>query len=236
MEKCLNSDDMVPPSGWKSIRTAYLVDVMANVRKIRMKGLRTFADFCSTFLDMLLAISKKATRIDLVFDSYREGSVKDTERSRRSTMKTFEISMIAEDTPLPVNMDTVWASVSNKAKLQMFLRKGVIENAANMCPEVEIVFSPFSAQNLILPCPFLIEGCLISLSELDFTIKEADVRLVPHAIHATQTGAKRLVILSGDTHVMVLALYFNAHLKTKGLSKLWMRAGVGDSTRYIPLH
>ena len=36
MEKSLNSDDMVPPSGWKSIRTKYLVDVMANVRKIRI--------------------------------------------------------------------------------------------------------------------------------------------------------------------------------------------------------
>ena len=60
--------------------------------------------------------------------------------------------------------------------------------------------------------------------------------LVPHAIHATQTGAKRLVILSGDTDVMVLALYFNTDLKTNGLSELWVRAGVGDSTRYITLH
>ena len=236
MEKCLISDDMVPPSGWKSIRTTYLVDVMANIRKIRIKGLRTFADFCSSFLNMLLAICKNATRIDLVFDSYKEGSVKDTERSRRSTMKPIEISMIAEDTPLPVNMDAFWASVSNKAKLQMFLRNGVIENAANMCPEIEIAFSCFSAQNILLPCQSLTEGCLMSLSELDLTIEEADVRLVLHAIHATQTGAKRLVILSGDTDVMVLALYFNTDLKTNGLSELWMRAGVGDSTRYIPLH
>ena len=74
-----------------------------------------------------------ATGIDLVFDSYKEGSVKDTERrSRRLTMKPIEISMIAENTPLPVNMDTFWASVSSKAKLQMFLRKCVIENAANV--------------------------------------------------------------------------------------------------------
>ena len=54
-----------------------------------------------------------------------------------------------------------------------------------------------------------------------------------------QTGlhlVQRLVILSGDTDVMVLALYFNTDLKTNRLSKLWMRAGVGDSTRYIPLH
>ena len=102
----------------------------------------------------------------------------------------------------------------------MFLRKGMTENAANMYTEVKIVFSCFSAQNMILPCQSLTEGCLISLSELVLTIEEADVRLVPHAIHATQTGAKRLVILSDDTDVMVLALYFNTDLKTNGLFEL----------------
>ena len=91
MEKCLTSDDMVPPSGWKSKRTTYLVGVMVNVRKRRVKGLRTFADFCSTFLNMLLAICKNETKIELVFDSNKEGSVKNTERIRRSTMKPIEI-------------------------------------------------------------------------------------------------------------------------------------------------
>ena len=82
---------MVPPSGWKSKRTTYIVDVMANVRKIRVKSLRTFADFCSTFLNMLLAICKNETKIELVFDLNKEGSVKDTERSTRSTMKPIEM-------------------------------------------------------------------------------------------------------------------------------------------------
>ena len=56
------------------------------------------------------------------------------------------------------------------------------------------------------------------------------MRLVPHAIHATQTGAKRLVFLSGDSDVMVLALYFNTDLKTSDLRELWIRASVHDST------
>ena len=62
----------------------------------------------------------------------------------------------------------------------------------------------------------------MTLSELDLTIEEADVQLVPHASHATQTGAKRLVILSGDTDVMLLALNFNTDLKTNSLSELWI--------------
>ena len=63
---------------------------MTNVRKIRTKGLRSFADFCSTFLNMLLAICKNETKIELVFDSYKEGFVKDTEINR-SVMKPIEI-------------------------------------------------------------------------------------------------------------------------------------------------
>lgn len=76
----------------------------------------------------------------------------------------------------------------------------------------------------------------MSLPELDLNIKEADLRLMQHAMHATRTEAKRLVILSGDTDVMVMALFFNSDLETNDLSELWMRVGVGDSTRYIPLY
>ena len=50
MEKCLSSADIVQPSKWKSLSTTYLVDVMANVRKISLKGLRTF---CRSLLKLL---------------------------------------------------------------------------------------------------------------------------------------------------------------------------------------
>ena len=106
--------------------------------------------------------------------------------------------MIAGNTALPVNMDTLCASVSNKSKLQVFLRKGVIENE-NTCPEAETVFTCFCAQNMTFPCQSLREGCHASLSDLDLTIEEADVQLVPNTFHATQPLAKRLVILSGCT-------------------------------------
>ena len=72
--------------------------------------------------------------------------------------------MIARDRPLPGDMDTLWASVSNKSKLQMFLRKGVIKNAENTYPkEVETVFICFCAQNMTFPCQSLTEGCRVLL-------------------------------------------------------------------------
>ena len=165
-----------------------------------------------------------------------EGSVIDTDNSRRATVKPIEIGTVAADTQMPINIDTFWASISNKAKLQALLEKWVTENAENKCPEVEIVFSHFCAQSMSLPCQFFKEDYLMSLPELDLKIEDAGVRLMPYAMYATRTGAKRLVILSCDTDVMVLALFFNSDLETNGLSELWMRAGVGDSVWYIPLH
>ena len=158
------------------------------------------------------------------------------ERWKGHSKAYFEISTVAEETTMPVNMDTFWPSISNKAKPQALLRKWVTENAENKYPEVEIVFSNFCAQSMSLPCQIFKEDCHMSLPELDMNIEEADVWLMPHAMHATRTGAKRLVILSGDTDVMVLALFSNSDLETNGLSELWMHVGVGDSTRYIPLH
>ena len=71
---------------------------------------------------------------------------------------------------------------------------------------------------------------------LNVNIEEADERLIPHAIHAIMNGNSRIVILSSDTDVFVGALYFWNLFHSHGLKEFWMRAGVGDTTRYVPLH
>ena len=52
----------------------------------------------------------------------------------------------------------------------------------------------------------------------------------------TSSGTVRIVVLSNDTDVLVLLIYYYSMLKPHGLKELWMRGGVGDSTRYIPVH
>ena len=71
---------------------------------------------------------------------------------------------------------------------------------------------------------------------LDVNIEEADIRIIPHAIHETENGASRIVVLSDDTDVIILVLHFWETLHQKGLKELWVKGGVGDSTRYIPIH
>jgi len=61
---------------------------------------------------------------------------------------------------------------------------------------------------------------------------------VSHTMHAVNQGNKRIVVLSTDTDVFVLLvyMYYWRELMTEGLEELWMKAGVGNSTRFIPIH
>ena len=42
--------------------------------------------------------------------------------------------------------------------------------------------------------------------------------------------------MSGDTDVVVLSLYYWFQLHECGLQELWQKAGVGNTTRYMPIH
>ena len=55
-------------------------------------------------------------------------------------------------------------------------------------------------------------------------------------MQATDTGTRRIVVLSTDTDVVVVLLYYWQPLLAHGLTELWVKTGVGDSTRCIPIH
>ena len=76
----------------------------------------------------------------------------------------------------------------------------------------------------------------ITLPELNVKVEEADVRMIPHALHSVNEGASGVILLSNDTDIVVLGLHYCSLLKGHDLKELWIRAGAGNSTRHIPLH
>jgi len=56
------------------------------------------------------------------------------------------------------------------------------------------------------------------------------------SLHATKIGSKRLVVLSSDTDVLILFLYYWSELKSEGREELWIKTGVRDTSRYAPVH
>ena len=102
--------------------TETVINFMAYARKIPAKQLKlkTFGDMASHLWKAFSAMSSTCKRIDVVFDIYEAGGFKDFERIRRSTVDPIEVSINCSDTPLLIDMDRFWASISNNAKFEAF--------------------------------------------------------------------------------------------------------------------
>ena len=238
LEKNLSAADYVSPNEWVPRTCSWLVDVMANVRGVKTVSMKTFGHLCNGLIEKVLRICKEPERIDFVFDTYLEGSVKDSERLRRQEDMPIEINNLTSETPLPVKMPAFWGSSANKTKFQNELRDVISHSAQNMLPLGEVVLSAtgIAGKTEMQPGKSIKNGYVILMPDLNVDVEEADSRLIIHVLDSAKAGITRTVLLSNDTDVLILALHhwhiFHAH----GLEELWMRGGVGNTARFIPVH
>ena len=231
LEKMLEPTDYVQPSAWTPANTTAIVDVMAHLHHMRLANLNTFGNLCSHFLGYVHSLSHNANHIDFVFDTYIDASVKDGERAGRCNCSPIDLNNVSPETPLPVTMESFWASSMNKAKLQLLLRKYILDNP--MAAADRVVSALGLAE--IEPDRGVFSKIGITLPEVNVKIEEADVRMIPHALHSVNEGASRVILLSNNTDIVVLGLHYRNLLKGHGLKEMWIRAGAGNSTRHIPL-
>ncbi|CAG9760795.1 unnamed protein product [Ceutorhynchus assimilis] len=66
--------------------------------------------------------------------------------------------------------------------------------------------------------------------------EEADARLVWHARDMAEHGARRVLVRSSVTDVLVLFVSYFGILKEIGLEELWMLTGTRTKRRYVPVH
>lgn len=163
-------------------------------------------------------------------------TIKDSERQKRARTSAVELNKIERTTPLPVQMETFWPSIKNKARLESLIHQDAMLYPWSECTS-NVFVSAFDQTNGESLRSFnLAEGLVTAVPDLDLKIEEADLRLILHAFHAAQTGTKRIVVLSHDTDVLVLCLHNWIRLASCGIEELWVTAGVGDSSRFIPVH
>ena len=206
-----------------------IVDVMAHLRCMRLANLNTFGDLCTHFLGYVHSLSHNANRIDFVFDTYIDASVKDGERARRCNCSPIDLNNVSPETPLPETMESFWASSMNKAKLQLLLRKYILDNPM---AAADIAVSAVRLAE-IEPARGVFSNIGITLPELNVKIKKADVRMIPNALHSVNGGSSRVILLSNDTDVVVLGLHYRSLLKGHGLIR---NCGSGLVSEILPLH
>ena len=82
----------------------------------------TFGDLADTYVKTVLKAGSEYHRIDVVFDRYRDETIKGTTRTRRSkTARPIRRLVEGRDVPLPKNWSNCLALADNKADLAHFL-------------------------------------------------------------------------------------------------------------------
>ena len=100
------------------------------------------------------------------------------------------------------------------------------------------VFSTFSgpSHDIIQSCTSIVNDQHNIVSDLDcFSMEETDFRMIVHAQHAAAHGFTKLVFVTADTDVFIFCLFHWKRLHVIGIQELWIRTGIRDSTRIIPV-
>ncbi|OXU30012.1 hypothetical protein TSAR_009479 [Trichomalopsis sarcophagae] len=174
---------------------------------IKWKNIKTFVDFATAFCNSVKTVSKdKVHRIDFIFDSYFENSIKLDKRIVRYTEAAIEMHDINENVPMPKQEKQFWASKSNK------VRKIVLDQSHDLWPNTIIICSATNEA----PCESNLETDLETFTLLQrFDIEEADSRIIVHIHQACTEEVTEIFVLSSDTD------------KSMNLQKLWVQVGAG---------
>lgn len=194
--------------------TCLVIDVLLMLRRIGWKGLTTFNELAFKFCQCVLkVISQNTKRIDFIFYSYLEGSLKAVERSRRYKPNSIIYHNITGNTTLPKQEGKFWGACQNKILLQIFLRD-YIQIDINFCG-FDLVFSTINVEPCTAVYSNQTEFSLDILQRHD--VEEADVKIMIHTNHATIQDYKNIYIISADADVIILALYFWKNFTEHGL-------------------
>ena len=185
----------------------------------------TFSDYAqNVFVPNILRKMNTCDRCDVVWDIYREDSLKAHTRATRGEGEQLRVQ---GDTNLPRNWKSFLRVNSNKTSLSHYLA-GELSKAR--VPEGKLLITTVGEQIIVndngsqaMDDTSGIEPC---------NHEEADTRLLLHCKHAYRNGKRRMVVAT-DTDVVVLAI---AVLSVLPGCFLWVQFGHGRHMRFIAVH
>lgn len=189
---------------------------------IQSERSQLYSQFAQSLLSYIVGCAGTATRIDVVFDVYKENSIKDVERARRST-GSIVLKRIISSAPIK-QLGDLLSSRSFKNMLNRFLadewkRSGsVIGNKVLYVTSARQTMMILADSNQIVP-------------ELESDHEEADTRMLLHAAHANSIY-NEIVISTPDTDVFMIALAKLDEID----ANLFFHTGTKDKRRIIDLN
>ena len=215
--KCL--EDIKQPQFDSPVVDGCVIDGAAFVHMNPPVVSQTYGQYCDEELrKKLISISKRISRLDLVFDVYTKTSMKSQTRESRGA--GVRVSVRSE-TPIYKKFKEFMRNDDNKTELFNMIADSV---------------ASFESENLIIST----KNSRVTSNHITDTTnlepcnhEEADTRLLIHVNDASQKGIKKIKIITVDTDVVVIALCVFHSLN---LSELWIEFGTGQHRRWLPIH
>ena len=212
-----------------------IIDFMALVRTVSLKNrqppVKTFHDFATALTAMITSAAHNSDEVHIVFDHYKEDSIKNMERMRRGKCKErLVFDVILPNQNVPVHLDQFWASSISKTAFQAFYVEWLTSNYKGNKP-LHLGIHPKSWR--------VAAGHAHHFPLLDCTHEEADDRIMFHVqvILSDRSIPTSITVFSADTDVLVCLLY---HLSTnwryRGLTELWVVRNSGVKCSILPVH
>ena len=181
--------------------SACVIDSMALVQ--RLKGdHEKFSDVADCLLNMVLHEGSSSNRIDVIFDVYRENSIKNAERENRGSECGNEFRHIQ-----PEHKVQGWRKFllnpKNKKVFTMFVVKEWKKDNYRSKLANKVLFVACEEE-----CHRISSENASLVQDLNSTQEEADTRIILHLAHAARSGYRTLIVASEDTDVFILCLSF----------------------------
>ena len=202
--------------------SACIIDGMVLVQ--RLKGdHKKFSDVADSLFGMVLHEGASSKRIDVIFDVYRDNSIKNTEREHRGAEYGNEFRNLQPDHKVQ-QWRKFLLNPQNKKALTIFVTKEWKQDKYRRKLSDKVLFVACEEE-----CHQISPEAAFTVEELSSTQEEADTRILLHLSHAARSDYSTLIVASEDTDVFILCVSFK-HLIP---SSIFFKCGTQTRVRYI---
>ena len=208
-----------PPSSYD----CKIFDGAAVVHALPTTIVTTFNSYAEEiFIPFIVSQLQSTKRVDIVWDKYKENSIKDTTREKRGKGQRRKMT---EDTKIAANWRGFLQDNSNKKELFSLLTNKVAnfnfseDKEVNITSEESVVSSKGSTD----------------MPRCDH--EEADTRIAVHVLHALTKGSDKVFIRTVDTDVVVIMIgLFHDLVSLNPSADIWISFGMGKNLQYISIN
>ena len=202
--------------------SACIIDGMSLVNKVSGEH-RTFGELSECIFASALQAGRDSKRIDVVFDVYKENSIKTAERDKRGSDTGVLYKKVTAGQRIQQWKKLLRCSSSKTSLIQFLAKEWKSPHYLRKlnCKEMFVTSGE--------ECFHLTESGSCNFGDLETFQEEADTRLLLHAKQPS-AGHEAVIIVSEDTDVVVLCLAFQ-----NDIANVYIRCGTKTRSRYIDI-